>query len=146
MPALYLSFTSHGPAACRAAHESGVRFRKAQARGLDAVFGTHRQVAVTNHDREDPDDTVRWVACGSCEQLEHPEPTCDQAIELVRSAALRELLRTQGPVLLAALEDAADERAERARGACADCARSPEGGMHGSRDRPRAGYRIPAYP
>jgi hypothetical protein len=37
VPALYLSCTSHGPAV----RESAVRFRKAQARGLDAVFGTH---------------------------------------------------------------------------------------------------------
>jgi hypothetical protein len=85
------------------------------------------QVTATNHDREDPHDTSRWVACGSCGQLEHPELTCDQAIDLVRSAALRELLRTHGPVLLAALEEAADERVERAGYACIDCARSLEG-------------------
>jgi hypothetical protein len=38
VPALYLSCTSHGPAACLAARESAVRFRKAQARDLDAVL------------------------------------------------------------------------------------------------------------
>lgn len=85
------------------------------------------QVTVTKHYREDGDDTARWVACGSCGQLDHPELTCAQAIELVRSAALRELLRTHGPVLLAALDEAADERVERVSSACADCARSLEG-------------------
>ncbi|MGH3166096.1 MAG: hypothetical protein ACRDN0_09410, partial [Trebonia sp.] len=88
---------------------------------------TMGQVTVTNPDREDPDDTAIWVACSLCGQLEHPELTCDQAIELVRAAALRELLRTHGPVLLAALREAADERGDRVSGACVDCARSGSG-------------------
>jgi hypothetical protein len=95
----------------------------------EAITGgtTMGQVTVITYDREDPDDAARWVACENCGQLEHPELSCDQAIELVRSAALRELLRTHGPVLLAALQEAADERVERVGNACVDCARSHEG-------------------
>ena len=70
----------------------------------------------------EPDDaSTRWVACEDCGHLEHPEFTCAQAANLVRAAALRELLSRIGPTLLAALDDAAEDRIERADSYCIDC-------------------------
>jgi hypothetical protein len=79
------------------------------------------------------------VACEQCVQLDHPELTCDQAIEIARARALRELLGRIGPILLAALDEAADDRVERVEGACADCVRSGEERCDDHRERPRAG-------
>jgi hypothetical protein len=53
-------------------------------------------------------------------------PTCGQAIELVEGRALRELFRIHGPVILAALDDAAAERVERTQSCCTECVQSAE--------------------
>ena len=73
------------------------------------------------------DETARWIACSDCGQLEHPEFTCAQAADLIRAAALRELFRIHGLTVLAALEDAAADRVERADGYCLDCVDAEEG-------------------
>ena len=52
--------------------------------------------------------------------------TCDHAINLVAGPALRELFRIHGPVILAALDEAAAERVERTHSSCTDCVRSAE--------------------
>jgi len=52
--------------------------------------------------------------------------TCDHATELVEGRALREFLRIHGPVILAALDEAAAERVERTQSSCTDCVRSAE--------------------
>ena len=52
--------------------------------------------------------------------------TRGDAIELVDSPALRELLRMHGAVILAALDEAAAERVERTQSSCTDCVRSAE--------------------
>ena len=83
--------------------------------------------AIPVHDHQTDDDMARWVACEECGQLEHPEFTCAQAIELVRSAALRELLSRMGPTLLSALEEAAADRVERAESYCRDCLDAVDG-------------------
>jgi hypothetical protein len=80
----------------------------------------------TTHTQHGDDDDAPWAACEACGLLEHPEFTCDQAAELVDAAALRDRLRALGPLLWAALEDAADDRMERADGYCYDCAVSPD--------------------
>jgi hypothetical protein len=80
----------------------------------------------TIHDLGPDPDATLWVACERCGHLEHPEFICDQASQLVEAGALRELLWIHGPVMLAALGEAADDRVERTRGPCSDCLRSAE--------------------
>jgi hypothetical protein len=52
--------------------------------------------------------------------------TCGHAIELVEGRVLRELLRIHGPVILAALDEAAAERVERTQSSCTDRVGSAE--------------------
>ena len=70
-------------------------------------------MGTTAHSPQDDADTARWVACEQCGQLDHPELTCDQAIEIAQARELRHFLSRIGPILLAALDEAADDRVER---------------------------------
>ena len=77
--------------------------------------------SATIHHDDHVGENARWTACPNCGQLEHPEFTCVQAIDLVRAAALRELFRRiHAQTVLAALEDAAADRVERADSYCLD--------------------------
>lgn len=82
--------------------------------------------SATIDDHPRGDQAAPSVACTDCGQLEHPEFTCAQALELIRAAALRKLLAAHGPILLAALVDAADDRVERADSYCIDCVHAGE--------------------
>jgi hypothetical protein len=73
------------------------------------------------------DEGAPWVECEECGLLEHPDLTCDDAAALIRARNLRELLSRHRALMLAALEDAAADRMERADVYCVDCARSERG-------------------
>jgi hypothetical protein len=56
-----------------------------------------------------------------------PDLTCIDAADLLRARVLRELISTLRPLLLAALDDAIEDRLERADGYCYDCGASENG-------------------
>jgi hypothetical protein len=92
----------------RQPHHSATRRRAMQTDEIDTGIS-------------DGGEGATWTSCADCGQLDHPAFTCEEAVRLVRER----IHRDHAPVILAALDDAAEARIERTKATCPECSAAP---------------------